>query len=113
MGVADEDLPLRHVLEAGDHPKKRRLPAARWADEHHELTVPYGHAHGIHSRHAVRKDLGRRIEADAAHAPHRPLPSSCREGKDRTASANLSRAGRAPIASAASSTAPTTGSTVG
>ena len=37
--VADAELALADLLEPGDHPQARRLPAARGADEHHELAV--------------------------------------------------------------------------
>ena len=37
--VADAQLALGDVLEPGDHPQRRRLPAARRADEDHELAV--------------------------------------------------------------------------
>ena len=37
--LADLHGSLGDALEAGDHPQDRRLAAAGWADEHHELTV--------------------------------------------------------------------------
>jgi hypothetical protein len=37
--IADPDLAFRDLLETGDHPERRRLPAARRADENHELAV--------------------------------------------------------------------------
>ena len=37
--VADADLALGDLLEAGHHPERGRLPAARRADENHELAV--------------------------------------------------------------------------
>ena len=37
--VADQDRPLGDILETRDHPERRRLPAPRWAYEHHELAV--------------------------------------------------------------------------
>ena len=38
-GLADRDAASRDDLEAGDHSQRRRLPAARGSDEHHELAV--------------------------------------------------------------------------
>ena len=40
--VAEIDVAFRAVLEAGDHPKKRRFPAAGRADEYDELAVRDG-----------------------------------------------------------------------
>ena len=37
--AADQDLAVGDVLEPGDHPERRRLAAARWPDQHHELVV--------------------------------------------------------------------------
>ena len=37
--AADEDVAAGDVLEARDHAQRRRLAAARRADEHHELVV--------------------------------------------------------------------------
>ena len=37
--VADEDPPLRDLLQARQHAKGRRLPTPRWTDQDHELLV--------------------------------------------------------------------------
>ena len=37
--VADEDVALRDLLEAGDHAQRGRFSATRGPDEHDELTV--------------------------------------------------------------------------
>ena len=37
--IADQDAAARDVLEAGQHPQRRALAAARRADEHEELAV--------------------------------------------------------------------------
>ena len=37
--VADQDPPVGHVLEPGEHAQRGRLAAARRADEHEELAV--------------------------------------------------------------------------
>src|SRR5262249_6625339 len=39
VAVTDPDLAVANVLEAGDHPQQRRLPAAGRADQDEELTV--------------------------------------------------------------------------
>ena len=39
VAVADEDRPGVDLLEAGEHPQRRRLSGAGWAHQHHELPV--------------------------------------------------------------------------
>ena len=39
VAVADEHVAGVDRLEAGEHPQRRRLAAARWADQHEELAV--------------------------------------------------------------------------
>ena len=59
--------PSRDLLEPGDHPQGGRLPAARRADEDHELAVLDPEAHVRDGARAVRVDLGDLIEGHARH----------------------------------------------
>jgi hypothetical protein len=71
--VADLDLALGDVLQPHDHPQDRRLPAARRADEDHELAVVDLQVDVGHRR---RVRPGERLvdvlERDAGHVD--PLP---------------------------------------
>ena len=54
--AADEDLVRRRdLLEPGDHPQRRRLPAARRADEDHELAVVRSRGRGRRRRRCRRR----------------------------------------------------------
>jgi len=57
------------VLQAGDHPQRGGLPAARRADEDHELAVGDVEVHGLHGLEAVAVDLRDLVELDACHVP--------------------------------------------
>ncbi len=37
--LSDDDVTSSYVLQSGDHSKRRRFAAAKWADEHSELVV--------------------------------------------------------------------------
>ena len=60
--AADRQLAGGDVLEPGDHPQRRRLAAARGADEDHELAVLDREVHLLDRFKAVREDLGDSIE---------------------------------------------------
>ena len=68
--VADADGPLGHVLEARDHPERRRLPTSGRSDEDHELAVAYLEAQPVHGARAVGEDLRDSVERDRC----QPLP---------------------------------------
>ena len=51
--AADEHVAGGDVLEADDHPQQRRLPAARRADQDHELAVGDVEADVVDGREAV------------------------------------------------------------
>src|SRR5581483_11340921 len=61
------DLARGDVLEAGDHPERARLAAARRPDEDDELTVLHVQVEVVHGPSAVRVDLGQPIELDRPH----------------------------------------------
>ena len=79
--VADHDPALRHLLQPGDHPQERRLPAAGRADEDHELAVLDVERDRIESLDPVWIDLRGVLEPDAAHV------SSADPGRRRAARA--------------------------
>ena len=62
------DRALRDVLEPGDHAQRRRLAAARRADEHHELAVVDREIERLERTRAVPVDLARALERHARHA---------------------------------------------
>ena len=64
--------PLGHLLEAGDHPQRGRLPAAGRADEHHELTVLHLEVETVDGTRAVREDLADPVERHRCQC--RPCP---------------------------------------
>ena len=78
--VADHDAALRHLLQAGDHPKQRRLAAAGRSDEDHELAVVDVEGHRVEGSDAVRVDLRRPLQPDPGHVrpalPTRPTATS-------------------------------------
>ena len=65
--VADAQVPVGDVLEPGDHPQGRRLPAPGGADEHHELAVGHRQVELVDRLEAVRVDLRHLLEADRRH----------------------------------------------
>ncbi len=65
--VADPDLPLGDVLEAGDHPQRGGLTRAGGADNDHELAVVDGEAHVLHGLEAVGVALADVVEDDGRH----------------------------------------------
>ena len=66
LTIADRDLARRHVLESGQDPQDRRLPATGWADQHHELTVTDLKGDVVHGDHIVPEYLGDAVEDDLA-----------------------------------------------
>jgi hypothetical protein len=65
--VADPQLALRDLLEARDHAQGRRLPAARRADEDHELAIADLEVHVPDGLCAVGVPLGHSVEDDLSH----------------------------------------------
>ena len=58
----------RDLLETRHHPQRGRLPAARRADEHHELAVVDREAQGVDGRRPVRIRLRHSVERHSGHA---------------------------------------------
>ena len=46
--VADRDRTLRNLLQAGDHPERRRLPASRWSYKHNEFLIFHFKIDAVH-----------------------------------------------------------------
>jgi len=65
--IADDHLALADVLEAGDHPQRGGLPAARRADEDDELPVLDLEIEVLHGLGAVREALPDAVELDFRH----------------------------------------------
>jgi hypothetical protein len=65
--VADQQLALGDVLQPRDHPQRGRLPAARRADEDHELAVLDLEVHVLDGLGAVRVALRDVVELDVGH----------------------------------------------
>src|SRR5688500_18684988 len=75
--AADDQIALGDALEPGDQPQRSRLPAARRADEDHELTVADLEVDRLHRLETIRIPLGDLLELDLCH--RRPfLPYSSR-----------------------------------
>ena len=70
----DDEVAVRDVLQPGDHPQRRRLPASRRADEDHELAVRDVEVDRLDRLEAVRVALGDPLELDLSH-PVSPLLS--------------------------------------
>src|SRR6185312_9985008 len=66
VAALDEDLSLAHVLQPGDEPKDRRLPAARGSQQHHELPRLGAKAHIVDRLH-VAEALRHLLENDVRH----------------------------------------------
>ena len=64
--VADQDPPLGHVLEPGEHPQRRRLAAAGRADEHEQLALGDLEREVVDGDRAVEA-LRHVVEADPGH----------------------------------------------
>ena len=67
VDVADRDRPLGDLLEPGDHPQERRLPAARRPDEHHELPVGDRQVDVVDGDDAAGERLRHMLELDRSH----------------------------------------------
>ena len=85
--VADEERPGGDLLEPGHHPQKRRFPAARRPDEHHELAGGDLEIDVIHRMDVSRVDLVDALEPDRAHQQSPPTPVAYRRAtcRDRDA----------------------------
>ena len=70
--VADPDLALGDLLEAGGHPQRRRLAASGGPDEHHQLTVGDLEVELGDGARPVRIDLADTAEGDRRHQPFTP-----------------------------------------
>src|SRR5262249_38118657 len=84
--VVDDPRPDAHdalgdLLEAGEHPQRRRLPAAGGADQHHELAVGDLERQPGHGPSAVRVDLAYPVEPNTS---QRDQPPSLLTGNDPT-----------------------------
>ena len=63
--------PAGRILQSGDGAQRRRLAAARWAQQRHQFAAPYAEGHIVHRAHiAVIDDKIADIDADIglAHA---------------------------------------------
>jgi len=83
--VADRDRAFRDLLEAGDHPPERRLPATRRTDEHHELPVGDCQRDVVSSDDAAGERLRHVVELDGSHA-YGPVSIDGRKLSSRPAS---------------------------
>ncbi len=91
--VADGDGSGRGLLQAGDHPKRRRLPAPGGSDQDHELAVAHREREVVHGHGAVVEDLGHAIEREPRHGqPFNPEVAMPRM-KYRCAAKNNTRIG--------------------
>ena len=66
--VVEADRSRRHVLEAGHHPERRRLAAARRADENRELPVIDEEVELPNGLYAVREHLRQLLEGQGRHS---------------------------------------------
>ena len=71
--AVDQDRPVRDLLEPGEHPQQRRLPAPRRADEDEELAVLDREADVVHRDDVVAEDLRDVVDLDRRHVPYRAL----------------------------------------
>ena len=67
LALADPDVALGHLLEAGNHPQQRRLPAAGGADEDHELAAPDCQIDAVDGTDVPVVDLSDLLEPDLGH----------------------------------------------
>jgi hypothetical protein len=65
--VADRDSPLADLVEAGDHPQRRRLATARRPDDDDELAVPDLEGEVVDRTSSVRVDLCDVLKRDSGH----------------------------------------------
>src|SRR5438552_9651780 len=73
--VADGDVALRRLLEAGDYAQDRGLAAARWPEQHEQLAIGHVETEILHRRNIRAFIAGinfRNIsDADAGHEARR------------------------------------------
>ena len=67
--AVDPDRPPGHLLQAGDHPQRRRLAAARRPDQHQQLAVADLQLQGLHGHGPVRELLADAVQLNARHGP--------------------------------------------
>ena len=65
--AADDQLAVGDVLQAGDHPQRRRLPAAGRTDEDHELAIADFEVHVLDGLEPVRIALPHVLKPDLGH----------------------------------------------
>jgi len=64
---ADRDRALADLLQAGDHPKSRRLAASGRPDDDDEFAVTYRKGQVIYGAHSIRVDLCHMLKDDFGH----------------------------------------------
>ena len=108
VAAADQHRARVDLLQAREHPERRRLPRARRADEHHQLAVADIEVERIDGRRrAARVELRRLDVSDLSHARPPPRPRARRgrpAGRPRRRPARRGRA--APRRRSAASSAP-------
>jgi hypothetical protein len=67
VATVDRDPARGHLLQPGEHPQERRLPAAGGADEHDELAVVDLQADVVDCGDPARKLLRHVLELDLGH----------------------------------------------
>ena len=80
--AADDQLAVGDLLQARDHPQRGRLPAARRADEDHELAVADLEVHVLDGLEAVGIALPDVLERDLGHQSRAPGMSVARPGRE-------------------------------
>ena len=70
--IADRHRPVGDVLEPRDHPQRRRLAAARRADEHEELAVLDVQREVLHGVHVALVDLVDFLQLNVSHRSSPP-----------------------------------------
>src|SRR6188474_3579134 len=79
--LADLQLPLRDLLETGDHAQRGRLAAARRADEDEELAVLDSEVQVVDRPRSVGVDLRHTLECDPRHgADYKQVVKAARYG---------------------------------
>jgi hypothetical protein len=81
--AADEEVARADLLEPGDHPQRRGLPAPRRPDEHEQLSLPDLERQLLHRLDAVRVALRHLLGDDLGHAS--AFQRSCKQAADEVA----------------------------
>jgi hypothetical protein len=105
--VADPDLALGDLLQAGEHPQRGRLAAARRADDHHELAVLDLQLEIVDRLRPIRIDLVDVLVGDLGHGDAELTSCGSNGGSSSAASPGRSAAPRrcAPVGRSAAATA--------